>query len=167
MKGTTYMFENPGRKIKTLATILFVLEVMGSFACAVLFGKAPNYRGFMEYNALYIILILVGGIIISFISSLFLYTFGDIAENIQSIAKSKAPTAGSGKDTTATKNASGTKSTQTTTLPQTSAPSPVPTSYYINRAKTGIQDDAWVCQNCGFENDKSSRYCKKCGENKK
>ena len=146
------MFENAGGKIKTLAATFFVFGIIGSIICAIVFGKTPDRYGDPQFNFLSFILILAAGGLGSFISCLFLYTFGDIAENVQAIASATAETAKRIK-----------------ALEDTPKTPPVPASkpvgyFNSNAAATGSGNQRWVCKKCGTKNDMSSMYCKDCGE---
>ena len=149
------MFENAGGKIKALAIFLFVIGIICSLICAVVFGRtAPDRWGDTKFNFLSFILILAGGGLSSFVSSLFLYAFGDITENIQSIAFSAAEAASAAK--------AAAKAAEQASAPGTPVSGPKPV--YSNRnARLG---DDWVCKKCGTKNDKSALFCRDCGEYK-
>lgn len=76
------MFENPGTIIKKISGFCFAIACVSSFICAIAFGKDK----YGDFSAGPFFGILVGGILISWISSLLFYAFGDIAENIQKMA---------------------------------------------------------------------------------
>ena len=146
------MFQNAGGKIKTLAVVLFVIGIIGSLVCAVVFGRtAPDRWGETQFSFLSFILILAVGVLSSFISSLFLYAFGDIADNIQVIASSALETAAAAKAT-----AKAAEQTATSSAP-VSSPKPA----YSHKTDTAGD---WVCKKCGTRNDKSTMFCKDCGE---
>lgn len=80
------MFKNPGLLIKTLATTLFCLEVLFSFVYGFYYIITMY-----EINRIHIaigILIIVLGFIGSWISSLFIYGFGELVHN-STILKNK------------------------------------------------------------------------------
>ena len=66
------MFENTGRKIKDFAYILFVIGVIASLITGIFFIR---FSSFVVFG------IIIGGIISSYISSLFIYGFGKLVEN--------------------------------------------------------------------------------------
>ena len=77
------MFQNSGNKIKTLALILFVICLIATSVLAITssiirdrYGNSDGFR-FWQFLG-----ILIGGSIASFISSLFLYAFGDLVEDV-------------------------------------------------------------------------------------
>ena len=73
------MFNNCGPKIKMIANVFFILGAIGSFVGGViLLDEADEGLG---------IAVMLGGILVSYIMSLMLATFGEIAENTSIIAK--------------------------------------------------------------------------------
>lgn len=72
------MFKNCGPKIKILATVFFILGVVGS-----LIGGLTIF----DYDEGTGLVLILGGSLFSYISSLMLATFGEIAENTAIIAK--------------------------------------------------------------------------------
>lgn len=72
------MFNNCGSKIKTIAIIFFVLGLLGSLIGGIAMMDADEVTG---------IIILLAGVVFSYISSLMLATFGEIAENTAAIAR--------------------------------------------------------------------------------
>ena len=140
-------FENSGTMIKKLACILFVVAILASLICAIAFGK-DRYG---DFNFWAFLGILAGGVIGSFISSLFLYAFGDITENIKAMAAASVETAKAAKATArATESTSASK----------------PVSYSNSRATISATADTWICKKCGTKNKKGNLYCVDCGEYK-
>lgn len=135
------LFDKAGSKIKTLAWILFFCGIVGTIVCAFVYGRTYDQWGDPEFNFLLFIVILAGGVLASFISSLFLYAFGDITENIQRIAKA----------------------TEKTAAPANAAPSK-PAVFSNSNARLFNNGDTWVCEKCKTENPKSAMYCKNCRE---
>ena len=77
------MFNNSGQKIKVLAVILFFVSIIATLVLSITtsiirdgYGDADGFR-FWQFLG-----ILVGGGLISFISSLFLYAFGDLVDDV-------------------------------------------------------------------------------------
>lgn len=79
------MYDNIGSKIKIVAQILFVLGVIGS----IIFGFVICF-GSEDFNAIGFLYILLGGLI-SWLSTLLMYGFGELIERVCSIDK-KPPT---------------------------------------------------------------------------
>ena len=71
------MFEDPGKKIKTVAKVLFVVQVIAAVVLAFVFGIIE----YGYFHAGLFFLILIGGILFAYISNLILYGFGAIVEN--------------------------------------------------------------------------------------
>ena len=78
------MFNNPGRKIKNITTVLFVLSVIGNFIIAIIIADSI-YRVDEAIVLLIMLLIIVGGSLLSYILCLFLYGFGEMIEGVRSI----------------------------------------------------------------------------------
>ena len=76
------MFNNSGQKIKSLAEILFFVCIIATLVLAMATSNVGDDFRFWQFLG-----ILFGGGLISFISSLFLYAFGDLVGDI-SILKS-------------------------------------------------------------------------------
>ncbi len=136
------MFENAGEIIKKIAIVNFIISLIASIICAFVFGR--NKWGSIEIWAL--IGILLGGSFISYISSLFLYAFGDITENIKSMAASAEKTA------IATKAVAG-----EAVKKENSSVSRI----YSN--SNASLNDTWICKKCGTRNLKTAVSCKDCG----
>ena len=76
------MFDNIGKKIKGLAVALFTIEAIGAFIAGIVFITDSD-----DENAVVGLLVMVGGILISWISSWFLYGFGEIIDKLQDIER--------------------------------------------------------------------------------
>lgn len=66
------MFKNPGEKMKSLAVVLFIISAIATFILAFTLGL-DRYGD----PSLLLFGILIGGLGVSFFSSLCLYGFGD------------------------------------------------------------------------------------------
>ena len=66
-----FLFDNIGAKIKTVAKIFFIIEVI-----------AAIITSFLLSNFIVGLLIVIGGFVVAWLSSLTLYGFGDLIENI-------------------------------------------------------------------------------------
>ena len=76
------MFSNVGGKIKKLAVILCILGIIGSVVYAIIcFTNSSRYQDLTLYG----VLILVVGCLLSWISSFFVYGFGELIERTVSI----------------------------------------------------------------------------------
>mgnify|MGYP007120306613 CR=1 FL=1 len=81
------MFNNIGKKIKTLATVITILGISVSviFGVAVIAGYMSYFRGFSTGVASGLIVMVVGSLA-SWISSFLLYGFGELIEKTSEIA---------------------------------------------------------------------------------
>ena len=83
------MFKNPGGKIKKIAIVLFSLSVIASVILAFVFGwtksyyDGPHFR--VSFNAVSFFAFLIGGPLVSYVSTLLTIAFGDLVENSQRI----------------------------------------------------------------------------------
>lgn len=84
---TIPLFEDSGEKIKVIAQIMFMLEVVAS----IIGGIAVSID---DYNPVWLLLI-PAGILIAFVTNIFLYGFGEIVDN--SIHTNKASAASEGR----------------------------------------------------------------------
>ena len=85
------MFENSGEKLKKVVIVLFWLSIIGYVLLAFAFGWEEYYssaRGrYSVFNAVYFFTFLIGGPLVSYISTLVLVAFADLVENTQYIKK--------------------------------------------------------------------------------
>lgn len=75
------MFNNPGKKIKTLAKVLYWIIALGSLATAIFFVAENSYWGLDIEIILIAVAIAAGGFLAAFLSNLGLYAFGELVEN--------------------------------------------------------------------------------------
>ena len=80
------MFDNPGRKIKTLATVFFWLIIIISVILAFVLGFSKVYDYWGDYNgirfnAVVFFLLLTGGPLVAYIQALLFVGFGELVEN--------------------------------------------------------------------------------------
>ena len=74
------MFENPGKKLKSFASILFCISAIG----CVIGGISVINSGSTRYGNPLVgigLVLIVGGVIVSYVMSLFIYGFGELIEN--------------------------------------------------------------------------------------
>ncbi len=72
------MFDNIGEKIKGLAKIIFWIEAIGAFMVGLVLAEATDGIS---------MLIAVGGALVAWISSWFLYGFGEIIDKLCAIER--------------------------------------------------------------------------------
>jgi len=79
------MFNNPGKKIKTLAKVMFWLILIACVISAVAIGASPYYVD--EEVILAIAGIVVGGFLVAYLSGLWISAFGELVENSTKLAR--------------------------------------------------------------------------------
>lgn len=153
------MFSNIGGKIKGFATILFVLGVIGGFIGAIWMGVVMDDvsdSGFVAF--LTFLFVLAVTIVASYVSSMFMYGFGELIENSDRIKRNTEETY---------------NMMSRGTVPSTAYAAPVshgtaPTTAHTAPINHGTipatSTDGWTCKSCGMKNGPSAVYCKSCGE---
>lgn len=152
------MFQNSGNKIKTFAIVLFVICLITTLILAITLSIVRDRYGYTDGFRFWQFLgISIGGSIVSFISSLFLYAFGDLVEDV-SILRSYV-------------NDIKKKLTQT----DASAPTTHPTGGYFQQIQKEGKDGRLFandskagsdrcCPNCGLTiHSPQIRTCPRCG----
>ena len=130
------MFENIGGKLKSLAWVVFGLELIGVALLAVALSDMAN-----NFNFLTFALVIVGGIITSCLSVMMLYAFGELVENSAIISRNVGKI-----------------------LASNSSNEAEDTSYYT-LLKRPANADFWICPNCRTSNHKTAGSCG-CGTRK-
>jgi ribosomal protein L40E len=133
------MFENVGEKIKSVALAFFWL---GSIGCALFALATATEVGGFE-GVLSFVIITALGVLISWLSSLTLYGFGELIE-------SSAFTASKMQELSK-------KAERETSAPSVQSPT-TPVSHFYSASKENVK----FCKNCGAKNDKSSSKCRLC-----
>jgi hypothetical protein len=159
------MFRNIGRKIKTLALVLFwislasgvIASLIGGIVCFIDGGVAMIFAG--------IGIIIFGAafsFLVSWIGSFFMYGFGQLIDDteinrqtnqmiLQKLDGGSAPAA----------NPDGyrfeAKPAFTRTVPPTA---PVPPAAPVRPA---APSGGWYCKKCGMKNDAGAKFCLRCG----
>ena len=75
------MFDEIGGKIKAIAKGVFVVEVIATLILAICIA-IESY----DLGTLWFLLIMVGGIVLAYLSVIILYAFGELVENSTKIA---------------------------------------------------------------------------------
>lgn len=77
------LFQNPGKKIKSLSIILFCINCILSLFGAFVLGRVSSVSHYGNGVIVLItfLLVLIGGLLVAFVLSLFLYGFGELIEN--------------------------------------------------------------------------------------
>ena len=84
---TIPLFEDSGNKIKLIAQLIFILEAVGSIVACICVSIGDS-------NPVWLLLIPVG-ILVAFLTNIFLYGFGEIVDN--NIHENKTTAAAEGK----------------------------------------------------------------------
>ena len=141
------MYSKVGGKIKVLAIVEFILGVIVSIATGFLLGSASGQvSSYMSYSRSssfswgIFILVVVVGFILSWLSSLFIYGYGQLIEDTHEI-KQMIET-----------NKSDAK--QPSNVPQAAAPRA--NAPQINKTSTII------CPRCGHEQSSDLKVCSRC-----
>ena len=136
------MFNNCGKKLKVLAYVIFALETLSG-----LIGGWSVHEASYHTETLGIIIMILSPIL-GWLSSIVIYTIGDISETVDSIAYRV--------DSIAYHvNTSEKESSE----PYGISPSGTPV-YYNNAPVT----DSWTCPNCGAKCN--TKECDECGYRK-
>ena len=68
------LFTNPGEKIKKYAKVLFIIECVASIIAGII--ASDEFEYFLPF-----LLTIVGGVVVAYISSLFMAAFGDLVQS--------------------------------------------------------------------------------------
>ncbi len=162
------MFNNIGKKIKTLAVVIFVLELIGVFIVGLvtMIGGAAGASIGIKNSGVFGLTGFIGGLIIwivgflsSWICSFFLYGFGELidktAENAQNTKRIADQLSFGNLPPVSAPNVYRGGSVQAQPVYQAApvqAPSPAP----VNADK--------ICGSCGVRNDPDAGFCVNCGK---
>ncbi len=132
------MFENVGKKIKTLATVVCVLGIIISILSGI---SDVFFGGFFAgtEDVIVGILRMAGGSFASWIGSFFIYGLGELIENSAKIAKAC--------------DMMGRSHIWALPVKENNPPTPE-------------YSETWTCKECGEINQRSARICKSCGKDK-
>lgn len=155
------MFDNIGGKIKVYAKVVFAIgAIVGSIVSIVMFFVMLDEAAFLGF--LWLILGIPLSILTAFLSTMFIYGFGELIENSERTRRNTEEIYNAvyniytGKYDTGAKRASAVKTPiNHGTIPATShCPSSVPVHM--------SDDGTWECEKCGMRNPSSVKYCKGC-----
>ena len=136
------MYKNIGHKIKNLAQVIFVLEALATVIWGLSIASSDNGR------APFGLFIAIAGPLVSFISSWFVYGFGEIIETLQKIRENTMPRTGQKK------KKGRTDEDTLEELPQDSSDT-----------DTENQIPQVTCPHCGTRHDFDYPKCPKCNHN--
>ena len=130
------MFDNIGKKCMGLAKVVCWLGIIGSCLGAIgFFIEEANFEG---------VVVLIAGVLTSWIGSWALYAIGETAEDARTAAYYSAHSW----------DLSGSNTSSISSEPKTSF-------------KMQSTDESWTCVNCNTENPANNTKCRKCGKKMK
>ncbi len=133
-KGGTVMFNNIGKKIKTLTVVCFVLVLIGVVVYGVVLMVTLRRQAWIG------LLVIAGGFLACWISSFFLYGFGELIESSEKTAENTS-----------------------LLLQKLKAPAknvPASSSSFVKSA--GNTEETWTCQYCDYKNPTVTSFCRNC-----
>ena len=137
------MFDNIGGKIKTLASVICVVGMIGFIILGLLMTNESGLLG---------VLIIVLGVIGSWTGSFCLYGFGELIEDTHRNRQI-------GELLLKAYNGPGNASDGATRAASVG-------SYTIPKMKNDSSGDSWRCSNCNAINHRTQQYCAACGKYK-
>lgn len=143
------MFNNIGKKIKTLAEIITVLGILASIVTAIVIWTT------VEYSFLIGLGILVFGCIFAWIGSFLLYGFGELIESTKRIEQTICP------QTPGASNKPANVSFYNADDLSYEIADPAPQQYSSTTANPTIM---WKCPKCHTPYMKDVKRCDVCGE---
>ena len=140
------MFNEIGKKIKTVAIVLFIIVAIGSIIAGgyLIFRPGEYYDSIKTPDYITGVIIILCGIISSLISSWILYGFGELIEKVTEIAKNTNKT---------NNNANAQNDSSQSSF----------SAWVSKNNATKIDSDTWTCPNCGQKNANIRTVCLKCG----
>ena len=181
------LYYNIGRKIKTWAMWMFIIEALSAIISGILLILNFVDAGPYEFNLFMGIITILLGPVVAFVSTLLLYGFGELIEktskneaNTEQILKilkkqNDSQTKNSSTNVnTASKSENNIKASNvTTSTPESnikasnvtvaSKPESTTKSSDITVSTKAKNDTNIVCPSCGFEQKKDRTVCFKCG----
>lgn len=164
------MFRNIGRKIKTLALVLFWITLVSGVIASMILGIMLCIRGARYYSMYFLAgfgVIIFGSAIsflVSWIGSFFMYGFGQLIDdseinrqtNQQILRRLESGSASA---------ASNPEPYRSTTNPEGFRPAyrpaaPVPPTAPVRPA---APSGGWYCKKCGMKNESVAKFCLRCG----
>ena len=133
------MFENIGGKLKAAALGVFILEIIGTVAASIFAAIKSGGFDFVMF-----LIVLVVGIVVSYLSVVMLYAFGELVENSAIIVRQVEKI---------NVSATGTESNVKGSSPR------------LNMLRRSSNGEYWNCPNCGMSNHKTAGSCG-CGSRK-
>ena len=138
------IFSNPGRRIKGWAQALFVIGIVAAVISFIAMVATDD--------DLFLTALLTAGISVlaAFISSLFLYAFGELVESTQ-------------ENRDINRQIMQTLQGSVPQVPQAPRYTPVQNVPTAPQSADSHLSDSWYCRACGTSNSNSYSMCKRCG----
>lgn len=155
------MFNNIGEKIKVYAKVVFAIgAIIGSIVSIVMFFVMLEDAAFLGF--LFLILGIPLSILSAFLSTMFIYGFGELIESSETTRRNTEEIYNviyniyTGKyDTSANKAPAVKTPINHGTIPAT--------RHSASSVPVHMSDDGtWECEKCGIRNPSSAKYCKGC-----
>lgn len=191
-KGGTFMFTNPGGKIKSYAKVLFWIGVVISVLIGVFVIGSSFTVAAYSYNGsfgtilggiIFGLFIVAIGILISWISVLVLYAFGVLVENSDELVRLNGGTPSGNKKAPKIERPQHVQQTYVSAQPKTEEPvkqeapapqekqedvtelteKPAAETTEAQVAEPTTDDTKKTCPNCGTEVAPDAHFCKTCG----
>ncbi|MBE6879245.1 MAG: hypothetical protein E7490_00220 [Ruminococcaceae bacterium] len=145
------MFNNIGRKIKSLVKVLFVVSCIGA-GILVCLCVAFTFQYKIPEVALFGLLIAAAIVFFSWIGSFVLYGFGDLVENsdITQYYTKKIYDELHEEPNETTHNTGSHSSSMSN----------------FRQQALGVNHTCWTCKNCKEDNPNTSVFCQNCGDHK-
>ena len=176
------MFDYPGEKLKTLAVVVFALDIILLIVYAVILADSSR-----DFNVLSFLLILVAGGIVSYVSCLGIYAFGELVESsaetnsqMQDIlrklgnSEKKSSQVLNNRETmyraaVRTDEVAASVSNASSSVSETSTKGVQEAATTDTKAEQTSQPGVYMgnrvsCVHCGYLNLKSRHMCEKCGQ---
>lgn len=167
------MFRNIGRKIKTLALVLFWITLVSGVIASMILGIMLCIRGARYYSMYFLAgfgVIIFGSAIsflVSWIGSFFMYGFGQLIDdseinrqtNQQILRRLESGSASA---------ASNPEPYRSTTNPEGFRPAYRPAAPVAPVSQNApVRSDGpaagWYCKKCGMKNESVAKFCLRCG----
>ena len=156
------MFNNIGKKIKTLVMVVFVLGCIGAVITMILIWMSiPSVSRFNSGAGIFTFFggLIAGALLFlgSWIGSFFLYGYGELIDSCQKMSYDIQQIKAEVVSNSSTPFIHGNTTNTNTAYASTSGS----TGNFRSQAQS-----LWTCKNCGCENSGESIFCTSCGERK-
>ena len=149
------MFDNIGSKIKALAQVFCWIGIVGSiiYGIVMLANSGGHFLGILLSAA-----VAGAGALISWISCFTLYGFGELIDRAQNIDEKLSYQPRNIDNSGRAASVDNLNSTGYRFAAPSGSQNAQKPSFHADKS------DHWVCSKCGIKNEKTSTFCKNCGE---